>query len=145
MKTFLIIVGALALLSSGFVLIDAKSAVHEILAGIFSLTGLMCLGMAKIIGSQKKTADQLALVVKGLSATVQSLQVSPAGSATTAGKPVPVPGKELYFVSDGERGVGPYDFEQLKALVEKGTITRDTYILKQGAQEWQRLDSVFQI
>ena len=120
----------------------AQSAVHEIEAYIALLLSCTSMGFARLIEIQQQNGKQLELVVKGLAASVQAMQSASAPSAQPKSLTVPLPGKELYMVSDGERGVGPYSVDKLRALLEKGTITNDTYVLKQGTQDWVTLDSV---
>lgn len=145
MKTFLNVIGALALIASVLVFIGSQSAVHEILAAISLLLGCTCAGLARMIEGQDKANTQLALVVKGLAATVQTLQPSSSPAPNAAKVAPPVPGMERYFISDGTRAVGPYEADKVQALLAKGTITKDTDILKEGMSEWQKLGAVFEI
>jgi membrane protease subunit (stomatin/prohibitin family) len=61
-----------------------------------------------------------------------------AGNSGNAAPP-PVPGGAAavwFLVQNGER-VGPHTIEAMKQLVERGAVTRDTLVWKQGMSDWQ--------
>lgn len=144
MKTFLNVVGILALIGSMLVFAAAKSAVHEIEACIALLLSCSCMGFAAIVEKQEQTNVLLAMIAKSSVETVQGLS-SASGSAEAAQPIPPVPGKETYYISDGLRPVGPYQADKIQALFEKGTINKETHILKQGSSEWKKLGDVFDV
>lgn len=143
MKVFLNVIGLLAMIGAFTALFAARSAVQEIEAGISLLICCTSFGLAHIIGLQETAAEKSAVRDKaarehyGAMASLGSVSGN-ASPANVSGLP-PVPGKEVYFISDGERAVGPHNLETLRALLARGTINQDTYILQQGAREWQKL------
>lgn len=144
MKTFLNVVGILALIGSMLVFAAAKSAVHEIEACIALLLSCSCMGFAAIVEKLDQNKVLLAMIAKSSAESVQSLS-SASGSQGAAQVIPPVPGKETYYISDGMRPVGPYEAEKIQALFEKGTINKETHILKQGGAEWKKLGDVFDV
>jgi hypothetical protein len=148
MKSFLNVIGALALIGSVLVFFNAKSAVHEIEACMALLLGCTCIGLAKLIEGQESSAKLLTALSKILTDSTHATNAA-ISSSSHAPFPIealpPVPGKEKYFVSDGVRAVGPYEVEKIQALAAKGTINKDTYILKQGTKEWLKLGAVFEL
>lgn len=145
MKTFLNVIGILALIGSILVFAGAQSAVHEIEACIALLLSCSCLGFAAVIERLEQNKILLAMIAKSSAERVQNLSASPGSAPATSQALPPVPGKETYYVSDGLRPVGPYEAEKIKALFEKGTINKETHILQQGSAEWRKLGDVFDV
>lgn len=143
MKTFLNVIGILALLGGLFVLVFAQSAVHEIEAGLSWLIACTALGLAKVIEvleSNGKTLAQLktAIGLPGVSSA----------NTTTGGQTnemPPVPGTETYFVAVEGKAAGPHTMESVQGLLSRGKITPETLIYKQGAEKWQPLSELFDV
>jgi len=102
------------------------------------------MGFAAIVEKLEQNKVLLAMIAKSSAESVQSLS-SASGSQGAAQVIPPVPGKETYYISDGMRPVGPYEAEKIQALFEKGTINKETHILKQGGAEWKKLGDVFDV
>jgi hypothetical protein len=142
MKTFLNVVGILALIGSMLVFANAQSAVHEIEACIALLLSCSCLGFAAVVERLDQSKNLLAMIAKSSAEGVQT-QASSSGSVSRAIPPVP--GKETYYISDGARPLGPYEAEKIQALFDKGTINKETDILKEGSSEWEKLGDIFEV
>lgn len=144
MKSFLTIIGMLALLGGLLVAVVSSSAVHEIEAGIAWLIACTSLGLAKVIELQEANGKILAEIkaAQGVSALVNQ------SAATTSNKSIempPVPGTEIYFVAVEGKAAGPHSMESVQGLLSRGKITPETLIYKQGAEKWQPLSEVFDV
>lgn len=144
MKTFLNVVGILALIGSVLIFTAAKSAVHEIEACIALLLSCSCMGFAAIVEKLEQDKVLLAMIAKSSAENIHALSSLSTSPSTTQVIP-PVPGRETYYISDGTRAMGPYEAEKLQALLGKGTISKETYILRQGSSEWRKLGDVFDV
>ena len=69
------------------------------------------------------------------------------GSATDAGKmnnsknPPPVPENAFYVVMYGKTA-GPYDIATLKEMAANGSLTPETYVWKEGMEDWTEASGV---
>ncbi len=50
--------------------------------------------------------------------------------------PPQIPVSEEYYIAMNQKSVGPFDKKQLQGFAKIGTLTRQTYVWKQGMQNW---------
>jgi len=62
--------------------------------------------------------------------------VQSASAAQYSSPTVSAVSTNTYIVSLNEQNYGPYDIEQLRVMIQQGTITRDTLILREGMSKW---------
>jgi hypothetical protein len=141
MKTLLNVIGALALLAVVPVFLMAQSAVHEIEAAMALVLGCLCVGVGVVVEKMEEGHKLMRDQGKVLVMIAQALN---AGAPARAGGPsVPtIPGKERYYVSDGESALGPHEITAIRLLHERGTLNNDTLVLLEGSQEWRKLGEI---
>jgi len=80
---------------------------------------------------------------RGNQNTQQAAHSSPPG-----GMPPPPPPQESYFVSLNSQTTGPYSHDKLIQMILNNTLTKDTFVWKEGFSSWQKageaLSSLFQ-
>lgn len=141
MKSFLAIVGVLAVFAAVLVLFASKSAVHEILSSISLLVGCSSLGLSKLIElveDQKRIANESAKEQR--EAIINLMAAVRAPSA----RPLPpIPGLEQFYVVENAVPSGPFRRDQVQALRANGTLAADSWILIESGAHWQRYADVF--
>jgi hypothetical protein len=50
--------------------------------------------------------------------------------------PPPLPASSQYSVVIRGQGQGPYEMDQLRQMVQQGTLTRETLVWKEGMAQW---------
>ena len=55
--------------------------------------------------------------------------------------PPPIP-KEQFYIARGDEPMGPFTKEQIKELIIKGDINKDTLVWKEGMKEWKKAGEV---
>jgi hypothetical protein len=144
LKIFLNVIGILAFLGALVGGLGSKTAAQETTAGVAMLLCCTCFGLAHIIGMKEaegKKADARDKAARDHYGAMASFGLSSGAAPSPTGLP-PVPGNEVYFVADGERAVGPHNIETLRVLFSRGTITKETFVIQQGSQEWKRVSDV---
>lgn len=133
MKTFLNIIGILALLAGGGALLGANSAIHQILGGIGILTAVCAFGFAAVLETwaEVRTAT-------GNQRKLEREHWEKILAAANRAKPLPpLPGQELFYVAQGEEVNGPHTRAALCALLRKKAISAETPLLREGSEEWK--------
>jgi hypothetical protein len=144
MKTFLNVVGILAILAALSIMVASKSAVHEIEAGLSVLVSVISFGFASVLTKQteaQSTLNDLGKVLVRVAHSLETVVDTSQGAASTP--PPPVPGKERYFIADADgKPIGPHDVATLRGLLHRGAVTADAWVIKDGDTEWQKLGIV---
>jgi hypothetical protein len=52
---------------------------------------------------------------------------------------------QLYYASIGGKQAGPFSETEIVRLVNEGTLTKETYVWRQGMKEWKRASDVPEI
>jgi membrane protease subunit (stomatin/prohibitin family) len=68
-----------------------------------------------------------------------------AGAAAAAPPPPPLPADKAYHVDVGGKASGPFNGDQLKAMVTEGTLRRDTLVWSQGMDDWRPAGQVSEL
>jgi len=137
MKSFLNVIGMLALLGGILALLMAASAVHEILAGISILVCVTSLGLAKLIDLAdthlERTSEQRRKEREHWEAALGAAR-APAASSLP-----PLPGTEKWHVEVRGQIQGPLGIHEIRALRDKGVIDGDAFVFCEGWTQWLRL------
>jgi len=139
MKTFLNVIGLLASVVAIFAFLVSKSAVHEIEGGMAILTACLTFGLARIVELSEqidKRIDALDQTMKAGSGAIVSALIE---SRQKSAELPPVPDEIRYFVRVGKETHGPLDTGAVRRLQQKGTITPETWILRETEQKWRPL------
>lgn len=59
--------------------------------------------------------------------------------------PPPPPSESKYMVYDGVNQSGPFTIPQLKQMVQQGTLTKQTYVWKNGMANWESAGSIAEL
>jgi hypothetical protein len=67
--------------------------------------------------------------------------------ATTSGgsTPPPPPAMSQYMVYDNGQQTGPFSIPQLQQMIAAGTLTKQTYVWKNGMANWEYAGSVVEL
>lgn len=138
MKIYLNVTGVIALLLAFVILLVGSSAVHEIEAAIVFLIACSSLGFANVIEKQTEHLKVLNEVKDAIAKASSVAATQPSAHEPRIVVP-PVPGTEDYFIASDGKAAGPHKLESLRNFLERGKITQETMIFKQGAAEWKPL------
>jgi membrane protease subunit (stomatin/prohibitin family) len=69
-------------------------------------------------------------------------QASSQSSTSTASAPPPLPQQKSYHVAVGGQSKGPLPLNQLQALVDNGSMTRESLVWTDGMADWQKASDV---
>jgi hypothetical protein len=47
-----------------------------------------------------------------------------------------------YLIAIDGQSYGPYDMEQLPQIVEQGSLTRETFVWKEGMESWEAAGTI---
>ncbi len=97
-----------------------------------------------MLNKMNKMIERLRYIETAAESIARNTRPSDPGPAFNAASLPPIPGKELYFVSDGEKPVGPHSLETLRGLLGRGVINANTPVFRQGDAAWKTLDAVIQ-
>lgn len=137
MKSFLNMIGMLALLASVLVLLMAASAVHEILAGISILVCVTSLGFAKLI-DLAETHLELTSEQRRKEREHWDSALSVAREPKASPLP-PLPGTEKWHVEVRGQIQGPLGIHEIRALRDKGVIDGGAFVFCEGWTQWLHL------
>lgn len=59
--------------------------------------------------------------------------------------PPQIPASEDYYIAMNQKSVGPFDKNQLQGFVKIGSLTRQTFVWKQGMQNWLAAGDVIEL
>lgn len=133
MKSFLTIVGVLAVFASVVAFAASKSAVHEILSAISLMIGCTSLGLAKLIELFETHLERTSAMRKREVEHWERAQ--PAAPAALP----PIPGTERWHVAIGAEVKGPLRADEVRALRDKSAIGPESFVISEGWQSWKRL------
>jgi membrane protease subunit (stomatin/prohibitin family) len=92
------------------------------------------------IGAGIAMGQQMGHVMTGSAASP-----SPAGGAATAAPPPPLPADKSFHVDVGGKAAGPFNGDQLAAMVKEGTLRRETLVWSQGMDDWRPAGQVSEL
>ena len=94
-----------------------------------------------LTGHDRKTQTASSLPPP-LPPTAQEPPPLPVQAAQTAPALPPAP---KYTLAIGGKYYGPYEMEQLRKAVQQGSLTRETYVWKEGMTQWQTAGTVSEL
>ena len=96
----------------------------------------MMTGMAMGGAIGQNMASMMNGMMQGINGQQQSGQQSPQGVA-----PPPIPNIAYYVVQNGQ-AIGPFDMNGLSQMVSIGTLTKDSFVWKQGMTDWAKVETI---
>ncbi|MEG1565995.1 MAG: SPFH domain-containing protein [Bacilli bacterium] len=58
--------------------------------------------------------------------------------------PPPIPTPKYYIAENGNQ-IGPFDMENLKKKIEDGTLKKDSFVWKDGMNDWKKVEAIEEI
>lgn len=144
MRTFLNVVGILALFGAIVITVFSKSAVHEIEAAIAILVACTAFGFSKTIEHLSENGKLLSQIRDSRAVQASAIPEMQPSSEHRIIVP-PVPGTESYFIALEGKAAGPHTMKSVYGLLERGKIAPDTLLFKEGANEWKALRDVLPV
>lgn len=138
MKTFLNVVGALALCSGPGAIFLGENVAAQVIGGLVLLLAITALGLAKLIDLAE---DEAAAAKKHRAAEVAHWSYAGSRVASTLSTP-PIPTEPKWYVANGQEVTGPFTKPQLLELRKKGVLNAETKLNAEGAPDWQAMASV---
>ncbi len=91
----------------------------------FNMAAMMAsMAVGGVVG--QNIAGTMNSMMSGMNQTVQAGEVPP-----------PIP-QEAYYVAVSGQATGPFEMNQLKAMVENGQLLKETLVWKKGMAEWEK-------
>jgi hypothetical protein len=140
-RAFLNVLGVLTLLGSGFALVQARSGEGFGLAFAGLVWAGFVLGLAKVIEllqAERAAADKH----RALEVEFWKLAATQGAGRAEAGRPPTAPGLEGWWLADGQEVRGPHKAPELRALLERGTISLETPVCREGENVWRTVREV---
>jgi len=72
----------------------------------------------------------------------QSMNQPAQAAAPAAPAPPPLPSAKPYYVAINGQQAGPMPMEQMKPLVQNGSINQDTLVWAEGMADWQKISTI---
>ncbi len=96
----------------------------------------MMTGMAMGGAIGQNMASMMNGMMQGMNGQQQPGQQSPQGVT-----PPPIP-NIAYYVVQNEQAIGPFDMNGLSQMVSIGTLTKDSFVWKQGMTDWAKVETI---
>ena len=113
----------------------------EILVAIFVLAWLI---FPFVLDSRlNKVLKHLAKIEKAQGDTAAAAKETLAHWQRRGAALPPIPGTGRYYLAHGEEVAGPHSRPEIEALMARGAIDNDTWILPAGEKVWRRTGDVF--
>lgn len=135
MRITLFLLACLSFLGGGAIMLQARSAVHEIEAFVLFLIAATLLAGAAIVEAISRSARHS---IKTNDLLAQLL----AGSKTTTTAAVPAAVEPRFYVRLNDETNGPFPIAQIRELRNRGTIDDDTPVAREGEKDWRKTREV---
>ena len=87
-------------------------------------------------------ANQMGQMFNQPQNTSQTNSAGQGAAASGAGVPPPIPQQSQYFVAVNGQQTGPFDMGTLTQKIQRGEVTRESLVWKQGMSNWEQAGSV---
>jgi len=138
MRVVLLLLCGLAFLAGAGILVDAKSAIHEIEAFMLFLISAVLLTGASVVEAINIARKKIEALVQ-IPAEVR--KTAPPPQAAPAPPPQPVaptpPASRPYFFSADGKDSGPHSLDEMRRFHKSGKLTDETLVIRQGDADWQ--------
>jgi hypothetical protein len=131
MKTFLNVIGLLMFI--GAVALYCLSESSQLAAFVNLMAAVISFGFGACLDELDKIRTEAVEINKGL----RIARTNAPEVAASKWVPPAVPGKEEYFISQGDALIGPRSRLAIGELLRKGAISADTYVICEGDIAWR--------
>ena len=137
---FLLLLCGFAALAGASILIEAKSAIHEIEAFILFLISAVLLTGASIVEAiniaRKKIEASVRISPDVRKAAPAAKPVSTPPPPAQPVTPAPLASRPYFFSVDGQ-DLGPHSLDEMRRFYKSGKLTDETLVTRQGDADWQ--------